>query len=168
MWVGCLVKGQGQESQVSEYKIKAAFVLNFARFAEWPPASFAAEDSPLTIGVFGKNPFGGDLEEVMRNKTISDRAVVTKEIKSLAEATNCQVLFISSSEKKRLAEIFERLQSASVLTVADMDGFTEAGGMINIVREGTKFRFQINNDAAKKANLKLSSKLLSLALPSSH
>jgi hypothetical protein len=79
------------------------------------------------------------------------------------QATNCHILFISSSEKKRLPEIFASLKGASVLTVGETDHFTESGGMINFFLEGTKMRFQINKDAATSAGLKISSKLMSLA-----
>ena len=152
-----------QASQPSEYQIKAAFLFNFAKFVEWPPESFAGETSPLVIGILGDSPFGGDLERTIQNKTINNRSIVIKQLHSLAEATNCQVLFISTSEKKRLAEIFDGLRGTSVLTVGEMDRFTEAGGMINFVAEGNKIRFQINDAAAKDAGLKISSKLLSLA-----
>jgi hypothetical protein len=152
-----------QESQPSEYQVKAAFLFNFAKFVEWPPETFAGATSPLVVGILGDSPFGGDLERTIQNKTINNRLIVVKSLHSLAEATNCQVLFISTSEKKRLAEIFDGLHGASVLTVSETDGFTEAGGMINFVWEGKKIRFEINNDAARKANLKINSKLLSVA-----
>ena len=152
-----------QESQPSEYQVKAAFLFNFAKFVEWPPGSFAGATSPMVIGILGDNPFGSDLEQTIQNKTINNRLIVIKPLPSLAEATNCQVLFISTSEKKRLAEIFDGLRGASVLTVGETDRFTEAGGMINFVEEGNKIRFQINDAAAKGAGLKISSKLLSLA-----
>jgi len=155
-----------QEAQPSEYQVKAAFLFNFAKFVEWPPESFAKETSPLVIGILGDNPFGGDLERTVQNKTINNRPLVIEQLHSSAEATNCQVLFISTSEKKRLPEIFNGLRGASVLTVSETDGFTEAGGMINFVWEGKKIRFEINNDAARKAKLKINSKLLSLAFHS--
>ena len=152
-----------QGSQPSEYQVKAAFLFNFAKFVEWPPESFAGETSPLVIGILGDSPFGGDLERIIQNKTINNRLIVIKPLSSLAEAKNCHILFISTSEKKRLAEIFDSLRGISVLTVSETDGFTEAGGMINFDWEGKKIRFQINDEAAKKAKLKISSKLLRLA-----
>jgi hypothetical protein len=157
-----------QESQPSEYQVKAAFLFNFAKFVEWPPGSFAGAKSPMVIGILGDNPFGGDLEQTIQNKTINNRLIVVKPAHSLAEATNCQVLFISASEKQRLPEIFGGLRGTSVLTVSETDGFTGAGGMINFVWEGKKVRFEINNDAAKKANLKINSKLLGLAFHPAH
>ena len=151
-----------QETQPSEYQVKAAFLF------EWPPESFAGAKSPMVIGILGDNPFGSDLEQTIQNKTINNRLIVVKPVHSLQEATNCQVLFISTSEKARLAEIFDGLRGTSVLTVSETDGFTDAGGMINFVREGKKIRFQINDEAAKKAKLKINSKLLSLAFHPAH
>ena len=153
-----------QESQPTEYQLKAAFLFNFAKYVEWPAAAFPDKTSPLIIGVLGKSPFDGDLEQTIGNKTINDRSLQIKEFHSVAEATNCHILFICTSEKKRLPEIFGGLRNAHVLTVGEADRFTQTGGMINFVPEGNKIRFEINDGAAKKARLKISSKLLNLAL----
>ena len=82
------------------------------------------------------------------------------------DAINCHILFISGSEKGRLPQILKQLNGRNVLTVGEMPGFTETGGMINFVLEGTKIRFQINNEAANSAGLKISSKLLNLSVRS--
>jgi len=92
--------------------------------------------------------------------------VVIREFRAATDATNCHILFISNSEKGRLPQIIKQLSGSSVLTVGEMPGFTETGGMINFVLEGTKIRFQINNDAANSAGLKISSKLLNLSVRS--
>jgi hypothetical protein len=105
---------------------------------------------------------------VVRNKSIDQHPLLIHELRSPAQAANCHVLFISTSEKKRLPEIFAALKSASVLTVGEMDQFTEAGGMINFVLVGTKIRFEINQEAATSAGLKISSKLMSLAMRPGH
>ena len=153
-----------QESPPSEYQLKAAFLFNFAKFVDWPPEAFTSTNAPMVIGILGEDPFGPDLENTIHNKSIAGRAIVHKRVTSLAEARSCHILFISSSEKKRLPEIFGNLRGASVLTVSETDTFTELGGMINFVMEGKKIRFQINDDAAKSAGLKISSKLLGVAL----
>jgi hypothetical protein len=118
----------------------------------------------MVVGVLGENPFHEDLERTLRGKSIDDHPLVVKEFRLATEATNCQILFISNSLKAQLPQILEGLKGTSVLTLGEMDHFTESGGMINFVVEGTKIRFQINNDAATKAELKVSSKLLALAL----
>jgi hypothetical protein len=163
VWLLSVGDGRAQEFQPTEYQIKAAFLFNFAKFVEWPPAAFAEATSPMVIGILGENPFGDDLERTIRGKTINNRPLVIKEFRSPAEATNCHVLFISTSEKQRLPEILKSLHGTSVLTVGETDRFTETGGMINFVAEGNKIRFQINEVAAKSAGLKISSKMLSLS-----
>jgi hypothetical protein len=159
-WFEC--RGQNPPS---EYQIKAAFIYNFARFVDWPDQAFPSADSPMIIGVLGKNVFGNDLQQVIgAAKPVKGHSLQVKEFDSVAEATNCQVLFISASEKNRFAKIISQLNGTSVLTIGEADNFIADGGMINLVIVDSKVRFQINNDAAKKAGLTISSKLLSLAI----
>jgi hypothetical protein len=157
--------GGWAQVQPTEYQVKAAFLFNFAKFVEWPSAAFDDPTSPIVIGILGDNPFHDDLANTIRGKKIDEHPLVVKEVHSATETTNCHILFISTSEKKRLPEILTGLKGASVLTVGEMDHFTEAGGMINFVLEKTKIRFQINSDAASTVRLKISSKLLNLAQP---
>lgn len=156
--------GFAQNSSPSEYQIKAAFLYNFAKFVQWPAQVFPRPTSPIVIGVLGKNVFGGDLEKTIHGKAINGHPLLFKEFRSTTEATNCEILFISPSEKNHLPKILNGLHGANVLTVSETDHFTEDGGMINFVIEDDRIHFQINNDAAKKAGLTISSKLLSLAI----
>jgi hypothetical protein len=167
MLLGC-GNGRSEDVPPTEYQIKAAFLFNFARFVQWPTNAFAAATSPLIIGVLGENPFHNDLALTLRNKSVDDHPLVIKEFSSATDATNCHILFISASEKPRLPTIINGLKGSPVLTVGQMDQFTESGGMINFVLQGSKIRFQINNDAASAAGLKISSKLLALALNPAH
>lgn len=162
-WViGFAFKGSAQE-QPTEYQIKAAFLFNFAKFVDWPSEAFSATNSPIVIGVFGKNVFGSDLENTIRDKTVNNRRFQFITVTSAVEATNCHILFISPSEKENFKKILDGLHNACVLTVSETDQFIKTGGMVNFVIEDNKIRFQINDGAAKKANLRISSKLLSLA-----
>lgn len=158
---------QAQEASPTEYQLKAAFLFNFVKYVDWPAESFAGPEAPFVIGVLGENPFGRELENTLRNKTIGGRPLVQKLVATVEDAKGCHVLFISTSESKRFREIFTRLQSTSTLTVGETEKFLDAGGMINFVIEGKKLRFQINAEAAKNAGLRISSKLLSLAVPAS-
>lgn len=153
-----------RDAAPSEYQIKAAFLFNFAKFVVWPPEAFATTNSPLVIGVLGQNVFGDSLERTINNKTINSRPLQCKQFYSVTEATNCQILFISASEKGRFPKIMDALRGSNVLTVSETDQFIEAGGMINFMIEANKIRFQINDEAAKKSGLTISSKLLSLAV----
>lgn len=159
------LSGLAQET-APEYQIKAAFLYNFAKFVEWPPQAFADAKSPIVIGVLGQNVFDNNLEKVIHGKTVNNRPFLFKEFHSVTEVTNCHILFISASEKEKLPKILASLQGKSVLTVSEMDQFIASGGMINFVIEDQKVHFQINDEAAKKAGLKISSKLLSLAAQS--
>jgi hypothetical protein len=151
----------------SEYELKAAFLFNFAKFVEWPPDAFANTNAPIIIGVLGENVFGNSLEKIINDRKVNNRSFQFRNFESPSEATNCQILFITASKKNDFAKIVTALHNASVLTVSETDGFLKAGGMINFLFEGNNVRFQISDEAAKKARLKISSKLLSLAVPSS-
>ena len=153
-----------QDAAPTEYQIKAAFVYNFAKFVEWPSSSFATPTSPIVIGVLGDNVFGDNLQKTISNKVLNDRPLQFKEFHSVTEATNCHILFISTSDKAKIIKIVQGLQNTSVLTVGESAEFINSGGMINFVLESNKVRFQINDEAAKKSGLKISSKLLSLAI----
>lgn len=155
---------RAQNSQPTEYQIKAAFIYNFARFVDWPTQAFADASSPFIIGVLGKNNFGSSLAQTIHGKSVHGHPLEFKLVPSLAQATNCQVLFISTSEKSRVSKIISTLGRASILTVGESDDFIARGGMIDLKIVDDKVRFEINNSAAKGAGLAISSKLLTLAL----
>ena len=154
-----------QNKLPSEYQIKAAFLFNFAKFVEWPSKSLIDDKSPITIAVLGNNVFDNSLEKTVQGKFVDEHPLAVKFIHSELEATNCQILFISPSEKGKVAEVLKTLKGSSTLTISELDGFIQSGGMINFVVEGTKVRFQINREATTLAGLRVSSKLISIALP---
>ena len=77
--------------------------------------------------------------------------------------TACDILFISSSEKDRLSSIMATLKDLPILTVSEIEGFTQRGGIINFIIVANKIRFEINPDAAKQVGIHISSQLLQLA-----
>ncbi len=151
------------EAPPTEYQLKAAFLFNFAKFVDWPTEAFSARDSPLVIGVLGENPFGQGLEETIRNKSVGGHPLSVKATNSLAEARKCHILYISPSETGRLHQVLDSVRDSNVLTVGETEQFLDSGGIINFVIQGQKIRFEINAGAAKRAGLKVSSKLLSLS-----
>ena len=154
---------RAQEAAPSEFQLKAAFIYNFAKFVEWPAESFPTPHSPFVIGIIGDNPFEDTLAQTVLNKQINGHPFQVVQFKTLADLKSCHILFVSLSERKRLAEILRPLRGASVLTVSDLDHFLPAGGMIQFLMEGNKVRFAINDTTAKTAGLRISSKLLNLA-----
>jgi hypothetical protein len=146
-----------------EYRIKAAFIYNFAKFTHWPDSSFPDVTAPLEFCVFGEDPFGGALNSIA-GKTIRGRKVAVRRVASVEDGAGCHLLFISASELPRLGVILEALTGRPVLTVADMPDFARVGGIISLkTNEQDRLRFEINTGIAKRAGLRISSKLLSLA-----
>jgi hypothetical protein len=146
-----------------EYEVKAAFLYNFVQFVEWPSDAFVDAQSPIVIGILGDDPFGASLDEIVRGEKVNNRSLVIQHYQRIEDIKDCQILFICQSENRRLEEIFPALKDRSILTVGDTDGFAKRGGMIRFVTEKNKIRFRINVEAAKAANLTISSKLLRLA-----
>jgi hypothetical protein len=145
-----------------EYQIKAAFLFNFAQFIEWPPNAFTNSEAPLCIGVLGDDPFGKALDETIRGETIRNRRLIIRRSHRVEDLMDCQVVFISKSEKARMADVLSKLNTKETLTVSETDGFARRGGIINFYVEGSKLRFEINPTAAQRRGLKVSSQLLSL------
>jgi len=150
-----------EELRGPEYQVKAVFLFNFAQFVSWPSSQPA--DSPFVIGVVGDDPFGSYLDETVRGEKVENRSLTTQRFRRGRDPRNCDILFISQSEHARAAQIVSNLKGRSVLTVSDIDGFADLGGMIELSTENNKIHMRINLDAVKAANLKVSSKLLRVA-----
>lgn len=145
------------------YQVKAAFLLNFAKFIDWSPGTFANPQSPLVVCVLGQDPFGNILDDTLQGKAIGDRPFIVRRLKDKIDARHCQMVFVSSSESPHLPEILESLRGANVVVVGEANGFATSGGMIEFTIEDNHVRFSINTDAANRSGLKFSSKLLALA-----
>jgi hypothetical protein len=150
----------GAQVAAPEYDVKAAFLYNFTKFVEWPAAAFP--DGTLRLCVLGEDPFGKTLQTVAGEEVAGHKLIVLSAGK-LSDPAGCQVLFISRSESARMPQILSSLRGVPVLTVGDTRGFLEQGGIINFTFEGSKVRFEINQESAERAGIKISSKLLRLA-----
>jgi len=157
-----LLPGLASAQEVSEYSVKAAFLYNFAKFVEWP-SNVSDPGTPLIIGVLGRDPFQGEIDRAVEGKVVNGRRLTIKRFPSIEAFQYCHILFISSSERENLPRIIATLRNSCVLTVSDTDRFAHIGGIINFVAIENRIRFEINQGAAERAGLKISSKLLSLA-----
>ena len=161
-----LVAAPGTSAQVApaaEYRVKAAFLLNFLHFVEWPSATFASGDAPIVICVVGADPFGDALEQTVEGESVDQRRIVIRRARTPADVPPCQLVFISRSEAERLDDVFGALGgTAPVLTVSDIDHFAARGGIIGFLLDRNRVRFEIARSAAQRRHLKLSSQLLSL------
>ena len=122
-----------------------------------------SSDEPMSICVLGKNPFGSALEEAVRGNSAGGRNFVVREVANAQQANLCHILFVDASKPKQLRQLLEDLKGFSILTVGNTDDFTANGGVINFKLKDGRVRFEIAVDAAERAKLRISSKLLSLA-----
>jgi hypothetical protein len=150
------------ESQFEGYQVKAAFLYNFAKFVEWPAGTFHDSASPVKICVLGKDPFGETLDS-LRSKNVGSRKLIIERLRRGDSLEKCQILFISDSEKNNLSEILKGIKKWPVLTIGEMRGFVQSGGIINFISKGNQVSFEINIDAADRSKLKISSQLLQVA-----
>ncbi len=144
-----------------EYQIKAAFLLNFTKFVEWPAGAFPAADSPIEICILGDDPFGNALDQIVAGEAVKGRKVVAERIRRAPPPKACAVLFVGRADKDTL-KILPGL-GPGVLTVGEGESFIREGGMIAFVIENRRVRFVINRTVAESAGLQLSSKLLNVA-----
>ena len=152
-------------ARFSEYQVKGAFLVKFAMFVDWPAATFAQPDTPITIGVLGEDPFGPDFEQELGQERINGRRLVLKRSRTPEDLRDAQILFVAGGEAGSLPAILDTLHGRPILTVSDQERFAHRGGMIHFVKEGRKIRFEINAMAVQSAGLKLSAKLMQVALP---
>ena len=149
-----------QPIEAPEQRVKAAFLYNFTQLVTWPTNAFAASNSPIVIGVLGKDSLKEELDGLNGLKA-AGRIVQVARYEEVARATNCHLLFISDSERRRLDTIFDALHNAPILTVGESRGFSQRG-MIELVRSDKNFELHINLEAANAAGLRLSSRLTRL------
>jgi hypothetical protein len=157
------VTAEAQEQRPLDSAVKAVYLLNFGRFATWPRTADGAVGSAFNVCVLGPDPFGTTLDTTVKGETIEGRHVAVKRIDSLRDQTGCRILFMGSSEGTHVKQMLPALAKEGVLTVSDMPHFTDLGGMIEFVLEGSKVRFRVNVGAVDQAGLVLSSELLRVA-----
>lgn len=150
----------------TEHEVKAAFLYKVAKYVTWPVHAFASRQDPILIGVLGDDSFGDDLAStVRRERSVHGRSLRVLHSRNAADLVHCHLLFISASEKSRLAQHLATLERSHshALTVGQTDDFLAAGGAIRFFVENQKVRFEVNLRAAESAGLVISSKLLHLA-----
>lgn len=160
LWV-CI--GAPAASAQSEDQIKAAFLFNFARYVEWPDASFDGPADAVRICMVGEDRFAEVVSGIVSGKQVEDRPVTVDSLAGLDGAASCHILYVDESFAGDALEISARLGGSSVFTVSDRAGFAARGGIANFIWSENKIRFEINPNAAKRVGLKVSSRLLRLA-----
>ena len=147
----------------SEAKVKAAFLLNFTRFVDWPGSAFASGDAPFVICVLGEPAFAATAREVIGDNRVKARSVTVESRSSLDGAESCHIFFLPSSGVGQQQALIQRSRGRSIFTISESDGFAQMGGIANFVRADKKLRLAINRKAADKSRLKVSARLLRIA-----
>ena len=147
---------------LTEAQVKAAYVYNFVKYVEWPATAFATAQSPVVLCVPAGDGLRGALAAI-DGKQAQGRVLQLRRAVRPEELRSCHILFVPESEERAAAELLRRVRSLPVLTVGEHDGFTAAGGVIGFVVRDDRVQFEINPDAASRADLRVSSRLLQLA-----
>lgn len=163
LWLLGAGSGFGGESTFTEYQVKALFLLNFTKYVDWPATAVADTNTHVTIGIYGDNQFGDNLQKAVAGRVVNGRSIVIRQIDNTNDLVKCQVLFLNCPEPKDAAKILALVKTSPVLTVGETDQFTGQGGIIRFLKKDGKVRLEINLPAAQLANLRISSKLLSVA-----
>ena len=161
-WFGLLavlsLAPAARADDLPEYRLKAAFLYNFALFTEWP----AEVGTPLNVCIHGPDPFGKDIDE-LQGKAVGARSIAVQR-KAVAESlAGCQVVYVAPQAIAGLPRVLDGVRGRAVLTVADSAGAARQGVMLNMAVAQNRIAFEANLQAARAAGLNLSSKLLRLA-----
>ena len=148
----------------SERSIKAAFLYKFLDYAEWPDSAFAQPDSPLVIGVTGADDIAAELQQITAGRKVGSRPVSVRRVREADSLAGLHMLFIGRSESARLASLAHRARDRAVLTVTEIPGALEHGAIVNFVLVEGRVRFEIALDNAERSGVKLSSRLLAVAI----
>lgn len=146
----------------SEPTLKAAFLYNFVKFAEWP-AEVWAPNMPLTLCVLGDEAVQSELERSVKGHTVGERPLNVIPVSIDGALRSCHLLYVTGLDRRRLAHVIAQVKEAPVFTVSDTDAFAALGGISQLFVENGKMKFAINPASALRARLRISSKLLALA-----
>jgi YfiR/HmsC-like len=151
------------QSATAEYQLKAAFIFHFAQLVDWPPEVLGPSSRALTLCIADENALPGLLENTVQGKQIASHGLNVRHLLEKDNPRSCDLLFIVGQDKKRVAALLKAVNNAPILTVGESEDFIQQGGMIGFCLQENKVRFDINLQAANRANLKISSRLLLLA-----
>ena len=162
VWSQISLPPGGRSDESLEYRVKAAYLLNFTRYVEWPER-VAATDSALNICVLGADPFGRVLDLTVAGRTAHGRPLQVRRIRAAAESPGCEVVFVSRQTWQRTPPSLKALEQTGSLTVGESEEFARGGGVIGFVILDETVRFVVNDEARDRAGLRISSRMLSLA-----
>lgn len=163
LWLGLEPNLAEGSPDVSEYQVKATFLVRFGKYITYPKEALDNSTSIFNLCVLGDDPFQEVLDVLVKDEMVKDRTIVVNYLRVLEKTDKCQTLFISQSEEKQLVHILAYVKQQPILTVSDMNNFVTRGGMIQFYMLNNKVRFFIDPVTAGEAKLEVSSRLLQVA-----
>jgi hypothetical protein len=158
----CAVGIPARAQSSLEYNVKAALLLNFARFIEWPERAFTGPRAPIDICVFAPNPFGESLDSALADETVSGRPVSARDVRTPADSAGCHMLFVAQGLESRAGAIIRNAGPYTV-TIGESHRFEELGGAVSFVLEGGRVRFNVNLKPVEERGVRISARMLKLA-----
>ena len=159
----CATARAAAAAPFQEYQIKAVYLLNFARFVDWPAAALPAARQPMSICVVGTNPFGEYLPDAIRDERVEGHPLAWRELRRGESLAGCNIAYLSRSEDGHIDAVLTQAAQQHVLTVSDIPGFVSQGGALGFETHDNHVRVQVNTTAARAAGLTISSKLVRIA-----
>ena len=147
-------------AQLDESLVKGAMLVNLGLFVDWPESS----NEPFVIAVAADEAFAATVTGLVRGRRLNGREVQVHRLNGTEADCACHVLFVGVAEDSRSARLLKSARGMPVLTIGETTSFLRAGGIVRIFRDEDRLRLQINNKNAESAGLKISSRLLQLAV----
>lgn len=161
--LGLLTHAPAQvQTTLTEAQAKAGFILNFARYVEWPAAAFASREAPVVACLLERDALVGALT-ALEGRQVQGRALKVRRSLTADDTRGCHLVFIGEAEERRIVPVLRSLAGQAVLTVGDAEHFVDLGGAIGIVLGEERLQFEVNRSALDQAQLKASASLLKLA-----
>ena len=151
----------GVSAQYDEQLVKAAALINVARFVEWPEAE--SSQGPFVIAIASEGSFRGAVADLVRGRRVHDREVRVQTLAPGDGPCTCQVLFVGADEDEHVTALLESVRHLAVLTIGETPAFLRAGGVVRVFRANDRLRLQINSKRSVESSLRISSRLLRLA-----
>lgn len=151
------------ESAPSEAQVKAAFLLNFPKYVEWPATAFSQTNSPIVVAILDADSVASEFSSMSKGRMVDGRPIRFQRITSLEQCRGCHILFVGSGQTRKLPDLLPRLREWNILMVGESDDFLSVGGMINLALRERQVVLEVNLDSIRAGGLKVSSKLLALA-----
>lgn len=158
--LSCGTKAWAQESAESQYPVISAYIYNLTQFTTWPADAIKGQ---FIVCVLGHDPFGSSLAP-LRSRSVGGKSILTKSYRQMtADIAACNVLFVSESERDNIDEILKVVKSKPVLTMSNMDGFVDSGGMVEFTKRDSRIGIKVGLHNVEDSGISISSKLLRLA-----